>query len=66
MNPQLLHATRRDFLTTSASGLGFAQGATPATPNTIEARLGGTLRAGPDPDGGWTVDAVLPRSVATT
>ena len=28
--------------------------------------LGGTLRAGPDPDGGWTVDAVLPRSVATT
>lgn len=26
--------------------------------------LGGTLRAGPDPDGGWTVDAVLPRSVA--
>jgi signal transduction histidine kinase len=28
--------------------------------------LGGTLQAGPDPDGGWTVDAVLPRSVATT
>jgi signal transduction histidine kinase len=28
--------------------------------------LGGTLRAGPDPDGGWTVDAVLPKSVATT
>lgn len=28
--------------------------------------LGGTLRAGPDPGGGWTVDAVLPRRVATT
>ncbi len=28
--------------------------------------LGGTLQAGPDPDGGWTVDAVLPKSVATT
>lgn len=28
--------------------------------------LGGTLRAGPDPDGGWTVDAVLPKGVATT
>lgn len=30
--------------------------------------LGGTLQAGPDPDpdGGWTVDAVLPRGVATT
>ena len=26
--------------------------------------LGGTLRAGPDPDGGWTVDAVLPHGVA--
>jgi signal transduction histidine kinase len=26
--------------------------------------LGGTLQAGPDPDGGWTVDAVLPKSVA--
>lgn len=28
--------------------------------------LGGTLRAGPDPHGGWTVDAVLPKRVATT
>lgn len=28
--------------------------------------LGGTLRAGPDPDGGWTVDAVLPRTVAAS
>ena len=28
--------------------------------------LGGTLQAGPDPDGGWTVDAVLPQGVATT
>ncbi|QBI20227.1 sensor histidine kinase [Egibacter rhizosphaerae] len=27
--------------------------------------LGGMLQAGPDPEGGWTVDAVLPRSVAT-
>jgi signal transduction histidine kinase len=26
--------------------------------------LGGTLQAGPDPDGGWTVDAVLPKGVA--
>jgi signal transduction histidine kinase len=25
--------------------------------------LGGTLRAGPDPDGGWTVDASLPLTV---
>jgi signal transduction histidine kinase len=28
--------------------------------------LGGTLQAGPDPDGGWTVDAVLPKEVTTT
>jgi signal transduction histidine kinase len=28
--------------------------------------LSGTLQAGPDPDGGWTVDAVLPKGVATT
>ena len=28
--------------------------------------LGGTLQAGPGPDGGWTVDAVLPKSVAPT
>jgi len=28
--------------------------------------LGGTLRAGPDPGGGWTVDALLPKGVATT
>ena len=28
--------------------------------------LGGTLQAGPDPGGGWTVDAVLPKEVATT
>jgi signal transduction histidine kinase len=27
--------------------------------------LGGTFRAGPDPDGGWTVDAVLPKGVGT-
>jgi signal transduction histidine kinase len=27
--------------------------------------LGGSLQAGPDPDGGWTVDAVLPKGVAT-
>ena len=27
--------------------------------------LGGTLRAGPDLDGGWTVDAVLPQGLAT-
>ena len=26
--------------------------------------LGGTLQAGPDPGGGWTIDAVLPKSVA--
>ncbi len=25
--------------------------------------LGGTLRAGPDPHGGWTVDASFPRKV---
>ncbi|WFE39269.1 histidine kinase [Micromonospora sp. WMMD998] len=25
--------------------------------------LGGTLRAGPDPDGGWSVDASLPRTM---
>jgi signal transduction histidine kinase len=25
--------------------------------------LGGTLRAGPAPEGGWTVDAVLPTEV---
>jgi signal transduction histidine kinase len=28
--------------------------------------LGGTLEAGPDPDGGWTVDAVLPKGGVTT
>jgi signal transduction histidine kinase len=28
--------------------------------------LGGTLQAGPDADGGWTIDAVLPKGVATT
>ncbi len=28
--------------------------------------LGGTLRAGPRADGGWTVDTVLPKSVATS
>lgn len=28
--------------------------------------LGGSLRAGPDPDGGWTVDALLPKGVATS
>jgi signal transduction histidine kinase len=28
--------------------------------------LGGTLRAGPDPDGGWTVSALLPKGVVTT
>ena len=28
--------------------------------------LGGTLRAGPDHGGGWTVDAVLPKGVART
>ena len=28
--------------------------------------LGGTLQAGPNPDGGWTVDAVLPRGGAKT
>jgi signal transduction histidine kinase len=28
------------------------------------ALLGGTLRAGPGPDGGWTVDAVLPKAGA--
>jgi signal transduction histidine kinase len=28
--------------------------------------LGGTLQAGPDPDGGWTVNAVLPKGVVTT
>jgi signal transduction histidine kinase len=27
--------------------------------------LGGTLQAGPDPDGGWTVNALLPKGVAT-
>jgi len=27
--------------------------------------LGGTLEAGRSPDGGWTVDAVLPRGGAT-
>ena len=27
--------------------------------------LGGTLEAGPDPDGGWTVNALLPKGVAT-
>ena len=27
--------------------------------------LGGSLQAGPDPDGGWTVDALLPKGVAT-
>jgi signal transduction histidine kinase len=28
--------------------------------------LGGTLQAGPDPDGGWTVSALLPKGVVTT
>jgi signal transduction histidine kinase len=28
--------------------------------------LGGTLEAGPDPDGGWTVSALLPKGVATS
>jgi signal transduction histidine kinase len=28
--------------------------------------LGGDLRAGPDPEGGWTVDVTLPRSRPTT
>ena len=28
--------------------------------------LGGSLRAGPDPDGGWTVTALLPKGVATS
>ena len=28
--------------------------------------LGGTLEAGPDPDGGWTVSAVLPRRIPST
>ncbi len=28
--------------------------------------LGGTLPAGPDPDGGWTVDAVLPKKGSAT
>jgi signal transduction histidine kinase len=28
--------------------------------------LGGTLQAGPDPAGGWTVDAVLPKEVTTS
>lgn len=28
--------------------------------------LGGTLQAGPDPDGGWTVDAALPRAMGAS
>ncbi|HVM15918.1 MAG TPA: histidine kinase [Egibacteraceae bacterium] len=28
--------------------------------------LGGTLQAGPDPDGGWTVSALLPKGAVTT
>jgi signal transduction histidine kinase len=28
--------------------------------------LGGTLQARPDPDGGWTVHAVLPKTATTT
>ena len=28
--------------------------------------LGGSLQAGPDPDGGWTVSALLPKRAATT
>lgn len=28
--------------------------------------LGGTLRAGPDPDGGWSVEASLPKTVRTS
>jgi signal transduction histidine kinase len=28
--------------------------------------LGGTLQAGPDPDGGWTVRVLLPKGVVTT
>ena len=28
--------------------------------------LGGSLQAGPDPDGGWTVDALLPKGAVTT
>jgi signal transduction histidine kinase len=28
--------------------------------------LGGTLQAGPDPDGGWTVSVLLPKGVVTT
>lgn len=27
--------------------------------------LGGTLQAGPDPEGGWLIDAVLPKGTAT-
>jgi signal transduction histidine kinase len=28
--------------------------------------LGGTLQAGPDPDGGWTISALLPKGAVTT
>jgi len=36
------------------------------TIRTVASVLGGSLQAGPDPDGGWTVDALLPKGVATT
>ena len=60
-----MHLTIRDDGAASATGhtppgyglVGMAERAS---------LLGGTLRAGPDPDGGWTVDAVLPKGVATT
>ena len=60
----LVHLTVRD------DGEASATGPTPAAYVLVgmadrASLLGGTLRAGPDPDGGWTVDAVLPRAVPT-
>ena len=32
----------------------------------LKNKFGGTLEAGPSPDGGWTVSAVLPRGIPPT
>ncbi len=75
-----VHATRvsvnvtaahdRVHLTVRDDGEGSAAGPTPGGYGLVgmaerASLLGGTLCAGPDPAGGWTVDAVLPRAIPT-
>jgi signal transduction histidine kinase len=57
-------------LTVRDDGAGFGTGHTPAGYGLIgmaerASLLGGSLQAGPDPDGGWTVSALLPKGVVT-